>query len=132
MQRKLFLAHRQNLVRQENEGDPGPAFGARHLAWMVKPPLPGSAIRWAWTSASLCQSWNGRLRQPQSLAPLDGLPQTLSTALLSAEEAKGRLREIVEGFFFRRNSEEGQREAAPVWWTVVGLGDYGSACIISS
>jgi len=23
-------------------------------------------------------------------------------------------------------------EAAPVWWTVVGLGDYGSACIISS
>ena len=23
-------------------------------------------------------------------------------------------------------------EGAPVWWTVVGLGDYGSACIISS
>jgi hypothetical protein len=23
-------------------------------------------------------------------------------------------------------------EVAPVWWTVVGLGDYGSACIISS
>ena len=23
-------------------------------------------------------------------------------------------------------------EAAPVWWTVVGLGDYDSACIISS
>jgi hypothetical protein len=73
------------------------------LGWLSAP-LPGSAIRWAWMSASLCQSWNGRLRQPQSLAPLDGLPQTLSTALLSAEEAKGRLREIVEGFFFRRNS----------------------------
>jgi len=25
-----------------------------------------------------------------------------------------------------------QHEAAPVSWTVVGLGDYGSACIISS
>ena len=25
-----------------------------------------------------------------------------------------------------------QDEGAPVWWTVVGLGDYGSACIISS
>src|SRR5262249_33455211 len=29
-------------------------------------------------------------------------------ALLSAEEAKARLREIVEGFFFRRRDEEGQ------------------------
>jgi hypothetical protein len=80
------------------------------LGWLSDP-LPGSAIRWACMSASLCQSWNGRLRQPQSLTPLDGLPQTPSTALLSAEEAKGRLREIVEGFFFRRNSEEGQRPA---------------------
>ena len=28
--------------------------------------------------------------------------------------------------------EEPVDEAAPVSWTVVGLGDYGSACIISS
>jgi hypothetical protein len=27
---------------------------------------------------------------------------------------------------------KGWFEAAPISWTVVGLGDYGSACIISS
>ena len=32
---------------------------------------------------------------------LDTLEPPLSAALLSAEEAKARLREIVEGFFFR-------------------------------
>jgi hypothetical protein len=36
------------------------------------------------------------------LAPLDTLEPPPSTALLPAEEAKRRLREIVEGFFFRR------------------------------
>jgi hypothetical protein len=30
------------------------------------------------------------------------VPPTSSTTLLSAQEAKERLREIVEGFFFRR------------------------------
>jgi hypothetical protein len=38
---------------------------------------------------------------------LDVLQQTPSSTLLSPEEAKERLREIVEGFFFRRRKEEG-------------------------
>jgi len=33
---------------------------------------------------------------------LDTLLQTPTTTLLSADEAKDRLREIVDGFFFRR------------------------------
>jgi hypothetical protein len=33
---------------------------------------------------------------------LDTPPRDPSSRLLSAEEAKARLREIVEGFFFRR------------------------------
>ena len=40
------------------------------------------------------------LRHPW--AALDTLPPTPSTALLSAGDASERLREIVEGFFFRR------------------------------
>jgi hypothetical protein len=41
---------------------------------------------------------------------LDALSPTPSTALLSAQEAKDRLREIVEGFFFRRlRNENGKR-----------------------
>jgi hypothetical protein len=36
------------------------------------------------------------------------LQQTASTILLSAQEAKERLREIVEGFFFRRRDAQGQ------------------------
>jgi hypothetical protein len=42
---------------------------------------------------------------------LDALSPTPSTALLSAQEAKDRLREIVEGFFFRRRDEQGQPPA---------------------
>jgi hypothetical protein len=38
------------------------------------------------------------------------MPPTSSTTLLSAQEAKERLREIVEGFFFRRlRTEDGKR-----------------------
>jgi hypothetical protein len=41
---------------------------------------------------------------------LDALSPTPSTALLSAQEAKDRLREIVEGFFFRRlRNNDGKR-----------------------
>jgi hypothetical protein len=41
---------------------------------------------------------------------LDASPPTPSIPLLSASEAKERLREIVEGFFFRRlTSEDGKR-----------------------
>ena len=41
---------------------------------------------------------------------LDTLEPPPSTALLSAEEAKERLREIVEGFFFRRLRGEGGKQ----------------------
>jgi hypothetical protein len=41
---------------------------------------------------------------------LDALQRTPSTVLLSAQEAKDRLREIVEGFFFwRLRTEDGKR-----------------------
>jgi Effector Associated Constant Component 1 len=39
---------------------------------------------------------------------LDTFEPPPSTALLSAEDAKARLRDIVEGFFFRRRNEQGQ------------------------
>ena len=41
---------------------------------------------------------------------MDALQQTPSTVLLSAQEAKERLREIVEGFFFRRLRDRKRRE----------------------
>jgi hypothetical protein len=44
-------------------------------------------------------------------AGLDALKPTPSTTLLSAEKASEQLREIVEGFFFRRRNEEGQPPA---------------------
>jgi hypothetical protein len=41
---------------------------------------------------------------------LDTLEPPPTTVLLSAEEAKARLREFVEGFFFRRlRGEDGKR-----------------------
>jgi hypothetical protein len=41
---------------------------------------------------------------------LDASPPAPSTVLLSAQEAKEQLREIVEGFFFRRlRTEDGKR-----------------------
>jgi hypothetical protein len=42
---------------------------------------------------------------------LDTLPPTPSPTLLLAKEAKERLREIVEGFFFRRRNDQGQASA---------------------
>ena len=43
-------------------------------------------------------------------ASLTARQRTPSTVLLSAQEAKDRLREIVEGFFFRRlRTEDGKR-----------------------
>ena len=39
---------------------------------------------------------------------MDTIEPIPSTTLLSAQEAKDRLREIVEGFFFRRRRREGQ------------------------
>jgi hypothetical protein len=39
----------------------------------------------------------------------DALSPTPSTTLLSAQEAKDRLREIVEGFFFRRLRSEDRK-----------------------
>jgi hypothetical protein len=46
-------------------------------------------------------------------AVLDTLPSTPSTALLSTQEAKDRLREIVEGFFFRRLRTEDRTRIGP-------------------
>jgi hypothetical protein len=42
-------------------------------------------------------------------AVFDTLPQGPSSTLLSAQEAKDRLREIVEGFFFRRLRSEDRK-----------------------
>ena len=47
-------------------------------------------------------------------AALDTLEPSPITVVLSAEKAKARLREIVEGFFFRRlRSEDGKAHRAP-------------------
>jgi hypothetical protein len=45
------------------------------------------------------------------LAALDTLELPRTTGLLSAEEAKDRLREIVEGFFYRRRNEQARPPA---------------------
>src|ERR1700738_218125 len=45
-------------------------------------------------------------------AALDTLEPIPSTTLLSAQEAKDRLREIIEGFFFQRLGTEDGRDAA--------------------
>jgi hypothetical protein len=46
-----------------------------------------------------------------------------STTLLSAEEAKERLREIIEGFFFRRlRAEDGKRAGRLLVKSPPGLG----------
>ena len=41
-------------------------------------------------------------------------PPSPDTELLSAEEAKARLREIVEGFFFRRLTTEDGKAIRPI------------------
>ena len=54
---------------------------------------------------------------------LDTLESPPSAALLSAEEAKKRLREIVQGFFFRRlRSEDGKRIGRLLVKSPPGLG----------
>ena len=54
---------------------------------------------------------------------MDTLQQTPSTVLLSAQEAKDRLREIVEGFFFRRlRTEDGKRIGRLLVKSPPGLG----------
>jgi hypothetical protein len=56
-------------------------------------------------------------------AVLDALQPTPSTALLSAGEAKEKLREIVEGFFFRRlRTEDGKRISRLLVKSPPGLG----------
>jgi hypothetical protein len=52
------------------------------------------------------------------------VPPTSSTTLLSAQEAKERLREIVEGFFFRRlRTEDGKRIRRLLVKSPLGLGN---------
>jgi hypothetical protein len=51
------------------------------------------------------------------------MPPTPSTTLLSAHEARERLREIVEGFFFPRlTSEDGKRIRRLIVKSAPGLG----------
>jgi hypothetical protein len=52
-----------------------------------------------------------RRQAARSRDALDTLTPTLAISLLSAQEAGDRLREIVEGFFFRRRRGEGQPPA---------------------
>ena len=54
---------------------------------------------------------------------MDALQRTPSTVLLSAQEAKDRLREIVEGFFFwRSRTEDGKRVGGLLVKSPPGLG----------
>jgi hypothetical protein len=58
-----------------------------------------------------------------SLASLDTSQSTPGPVLLSADEAKERLREIVEGFFFRRlRTDDGKRVARLLVKSPPGLG----------
>ncbi len=60
---------------------------------------------------------------PPRRAVLDTLPPIPSTTLLSAQEAKDRLREIVEGFFFRRlTAGDGKRVGRLLVKSPPGLG----------
>ena len=57
-------------------------------------------------------------------ASLDTFPPSPDAELLSAEEAKARLREIVEGFFFRRlTTEDGKAIRRLVVKSPPGLGE---------
>jgi hypothetical protein len=58
-------------------------------------------------------SGGGRATTSQSSDVLDTLPTTPNTALLWAQEAKDRLREIVEGFFFRGSGSEMKGDDRP-------------------
>jgi hypothetical protein len=68
----------------------------------------------------------GRAVSPSPLRPgpaLDTLEPPPSTALLAAEEAKERLREIVEGFFSRRlRTNDGKRVERQLVRSPPGLG----------
>jgi hypothetical protein len=76
----------------------------------LSPPLPRWPTHGAGVSASSRSGRGGAApRHPCDLrAALDALQPTASTTLLSALEATERLREIVEGFFFRRPDDEGR------------------------
>ncbi len=94
---------------------------------MVKPPLTQLAY-----SLGLCARFGLPLaaRRDQGCryprhpwAVLDALQPTSSTALLSAGEAKDRLREIAEGFFFRRlRTNDGKRVERLLVRSPSGLG----------
>ena len=65
---------------------------------------------------------------PRPRAALDTLEPIPSAVLLSAQEAKDRLREIIEGFFFRCRDGEGQPPARHLLVrSQPGLGKTGQA-----
>jgi hypothetical protein len=93
---------------------------------MVKRLLTGSPIHWARVLAT-ARHWPryGQFRRHAAgvRAALDTLEPIPSTTLLSAQEAKDRLREIVEGFFFRRlRTEDGKRVGRLLVKSPPGLG----------
>ena len=63
--------------------------------------MPVSARSWRWSARLTCNASRSR-------PVLDTFEPRPSTTLLSAEEAKERLREIIEGFFFRRRRRDGE------------------------
>ena len=68
--------------------------------------------------------WGGRVPyHPRDPLALEGLLATFNSILLPAEDAKERLREIVEGFFFRRlKAKDGKRIGRLLVKSPPGLG----------
>src|SRR5580704_2223349 len=129
-------AHSRRQIKDGN----GSVIRLGASAPMVKRLLTGPPIHWARVLAS-ARHWPryGQFRRHAAgvRAALDTLEPIPSTTLLSAQEAKDRLREIVEGFFFWRlrtemeNSSGACSSRAPGWakrggakrvdWTAFGL-----------
>jgi hypothetical protein len=76
---------------------------------MVKPPLnPHGLRKGAGLPAAFRRIASRGTSAPSSRSLSRSLPPTPTTILLSAQEAKERLREIVEGFFRRLRTEDGK------------------------
>jgi hypothetical protein len=92
----------------------------------VKPPLTQMAYSSGRTARCVSPDAVGSARfarHPRHPGPPPPMPPTPSTTLLSAQEARERLREIVEGFFFRRlTSEDGNRIRRLLGKSPSGLG----------
>jgi len=76
------------------------------------------------SASFLAVGWGGRVPyHPRDPLALEGLLATFNSILLPAEDAKERLREIVEGFFFRRlKAKDGKRIGRLLVKSPPGLG----------